>query len=118
MSGWNLSPRRTNCDRPLRRVVISGGTHGNERNGVMLAKSYAQRALRFDSFELSTLESNTAAMQANTRYVDVDMNRCFTLASLGEGPGTNIETRRAVSSNLPPPSPPTPLPPPLKACAL
>ena len=80
-------------------MVISGGTHGNERNGVMLAKSYSQRALRFDTFELSTLESNTAAMQANTRYLDEDMNRCFTLASLGKGPGTNIETKRAVSSN-------------------
>lgn len=112
--------------RPVRpeerigRVVIAGGTHGNERNGLYLARSFARLeghagdAKHGFDFELTALEVNTAAIQANLRYTDVDLNRCFRLEDLeapGGGPdAAHYERRRARELNalLGPKSSPTP----------
>jgi len=82
--------------RPVRRVAVVGGTHGNERNGVLLARHFLanpERAAR-PSFETLTLLANPHAIKANARYVDEDMNRCFLKDKLA-APAENREAVRA-----------------------
>lgn len=74
-----LDSRRTLSSTPVRRVAIVGGTHGNERNGVALAQHFIDcpQHIARPSFESVAVIGNPAAVQANQRYVEVDMNRCF-----------------------------------------
>jgi succinylglutamate desuccinylase len=58
------------------KVVICGGTHGNELTGVYLAKKHGW------------LLANPAAAEKCRRYIDCDLNRCFAMSNLsskGEG---------------------------------
>ena len=74
-----LDSRRTLSSNPVSRVAIVGGTHGNERNGVALAQHFIDcpQHIARPSFEAVAIIGNPAAVQANQRYVEVDMNRCF-----------------------------------------
>ena len=87
---------------PVRTVAITGGTHGNERNGVELARHLASNpalAAR-PSFTTTVLLTNTAAIDANTRYVEEDLNRCFYLKDLADESNVGtIEARRAKEIN-------------------
>lgn len=76
--------RRTNPTTALKRVAIIGGTHGNETNGVHLAKHFLRNpdVVKRSSFETEVHLSNTHAIAANTRYVDEDLNRCYLAADL------------------------------------
>ena len=86
---------------PIRRVAITGGTHGNESNSVQLAKhlirhpALAQR----ESFSSTVLLNNPAAIERNVRYCDEDLNRCFTLADLADESRNSIEAKRAREIN-------------------
>jgi len=55
---------------PINKIVICGGTHGNELTGVYLAKKHGW------------LLTNPAAIEACRRYIDCDLNRCFALENL------------------------------------
>lgn len=70
--------------RAVNRVAIIGGTHGNEANGVHLAKHFLRnpKVVKRSSFETEVHLANTKAIAANTRYVDEDLNRCFSAADL------------------------------------
>jgi len=89
--------RRTNCTRPLQHVAIVGGTHGNEINGVFVAKHFMKNLdlVQRPSFRTSVLLSNTAAVEANRRYVETDMNRCFNLKDLNDSTLQTLEHKRA-----------------------
>ena len=52
-------------------VAITGGTHGNETNGVYLAKHFmANPALvKRESFETVVMLTNVASIKANRRFV-------------------------------------------------
>lgn len=52
---------------PIEKIVICGGTHGNELTGVYLAKKHGW------------FLTNPAAIAACRRYIDTDLNRCFAL---------------------------------------
>lgn len=69
---------------PLRRVAVTGGTHGNEMSGVCLARYWMQAPgeLQRPSFSAMPLLANPAATAACRRYVDRDLNRTFTSAFL------------------------------------
>ena len=80
----------------VRRVAIVGGTHGNERNGIFAARHLlkdTKRASR-STFETTVDLANPAAIAVNRRYVDEDMNRCFSREMLGRK-ATSREARRA-----------------------
>ena len=75
--------------RPIKSIVITGGTHGNETNGIMLAR-YFESLLASHPFPLDPLwkhyqsiksinvvYSNPKAIENNTRYIEEDLNRCF-----------------------------------------
>jgi len=68
------------------KIVICGGTHGNELTGVYLAKKH------------NWLLANPAAVTASRRYIDKDLNRCFALADLN-GNDKALEPARAREIN-------------------
>lgn len=63
----------------IQRILIAGGTHGNELIGVYMVKKFRERPeiVRRSSFETLTLLGNPPAIAAGTRYIDQDLNRCF-----------------------------------------
>lgn len=63
----------------ISRVLIVGGTHGNEFTGVYLIEKLEQQPHLFDrsSFEMFTLLANPQAFLVSRRYIDKDLNRCF-----------------------------------------
>ncbi|MEB3232786.1 MAG: aspartoacylase [Leptolyngbyaceae bacterium] len=68
----------------VRHVLIVGGVHGNELNGVYLVKTLepqrsplGQSFLERSHLTATTLLANPEAIRLNRRYVDTDLNRCF-----------------------------------------
>jgi len=81
----------------INRVLIAGGTHGNELIGVYAIKTFAARPdlVRRSSFETLTVLGNPEAIAVNRRYIDHDLNRSFgTPAQLG---GRGYEWQRAAA---------------------
>uniref|UniRef100_A0A8C8SAA7 N-acyl-aromatic-L-amino acid amidohydrolase n=1 Tax=Pelusios castaneus TaxID=367368 RepID=A0A8C8SAA7_9SAUR len=66
--------------KPLSRVAVSGGTHGNEMSGIYLAKHWLRdpRELQRSSFTITPFLSNLRAIEKCVRYVGQDLNRSFT----------------------------------------
>ncbi len=84
----------------IRRVAITGGTHGNELTGVYLV-DYWQRhpePVRRDSFETLLLHANLEAIKACRRYIDRDLNRSFAHHDLAH-PADHYEAQRACELN-------------------
>lgn len=79
------------------RVLIVGGTHGNEFTGAYLVKKLEQypALARRASFETMTLFANPKAFAANRRYIDKDLNRCFRRLDLQDLTRTSYEDLRA-----------------------
>ncbi|CAJ1052350.1 N-acyl-aromatic-L-amino acid amidohydrolase (carboxylate-forming) B [Xyrichtys novacula] len=68
---------------PLSRLAICGGTHGNEMSGVyMVREMQKHKDARAGSVAITTVMSNPRAVDACRRYIDKDLNRCFTDALL------------------------------------
>jgi len=91
--------RRTLPSAAVRRLAIVGGTHGNESNGVHLAKHFIRNPelVKRSSFETEVFLSNLDSIAQNTRYVDEDLNRCYLLKELADDSlaGKNKERKRA-----------------------
>lgn len=90
--------RRTLPSQIVRRVAVVGGTHGNETNGVYLAKHVQRMSSSLQqgrSFEIEVVLSNTAAIAQNTRYVDEDLNRMFLLEELLDDKKATLNRERA-----------------------
>ncbi|KAM4537281.1 N-acyl-aromatic-L-amino acid amidohydrolase (carboxylate-forming) B-like [Odontesthes bonariensis] len=75
----------------LSRVAVCGGTHGNELSGVYLVREllkvkrkWTEKRREEDEEPMSLLMvlSNPRAIQQCRRYINTDMNRCFTHATL------------------------------------
>jgi len=83
------------ADKLIRRVAILGGTHGNERLGVTLVQAWLEdaKALQHSTFSANVLITNEEATKRNVRYVDTDLNRCFTSGS--PPAGDTVEGKRA-----------------------
>lgn len=85
----------------IRRVLLVGGTHGNELTGIYLIRRFQQSphlVLR-PSFETMMLLSNLEAIAAGVRYVDQDMNRCCDRTHLELPEPADSEVRRAQEIN-------------------
>jgi succinylglutamate desuccinylase len=79
------------------RVLVVGGTHGNELTGVYLVKKFQQfpKLLENNSFRTTVLLANTQAIAANCRYIDRDLNRCFAPQDLADPTVCDYEGTRA-----------------------
>ena len=77
-------------------VLVVGGTHGNEVNGAWLVDQWREQPALLDTAGLSlALEiGNPEARAVSRRYVDRDLNRCFTPDLLNQG-GQEVELKRA-----------------------
>jgi GNAT superfamily N-acetyltransferase len=94
-------------NRSLEKVVLVGGTHGNELVGTHLINEVWKdgkelASIAGDSFKVETVIANPEAMKLCVRFVDRDLNRCFALDEL-ETPlaeeATKYETRRSQELN-------------------
>jgi succinylglutamate desuccinylase len=77
----------------IKKVLIVGGTHGNEVIGVHLIEKFEryQNLIYRPSFETLTLVGNPKAVAAGRRYIDKDLNRCFNFQELGNETPANSE---------------------------
>lgn len=75
---------------PATRVVIVGGTHGNEYTGVwcikVLALQGAKLKEKYPMLDISTILANQDAFMANKRFIDTDLNREFSHEKLCQLP--------------------------------
>ncbi|KAG9260014.1 N-acyl-aromatic-L-amino acid amidohydrolase (carboxylate-forming) B-like [Astyanax mexicanus] len=89
----------------LHRMAVCGGTHGNEMTGVFLVPELErQRREKGDGIwpiALTTVLSNPRAIKECKRYVEKDLNRCFTRALLSSSitDSTPYEIQRAQELN-------------------
>ena len=81
----------------LKRVLIVGGTHGNELIGIYLIRKFEmkQQLIARSSFETATLLANPRAHEIGSRYVDSDLNRCFGREDLANSSLLSYEAQRA-----------------------
>ncbi|MCG8497104.1 MAG: aspartoacylase [Enterobacterales bacterium] len=65
-------------------IALFGGTHGNETSGIQLIRNWQQYGMpaRFNTLNISLNIANEAALAANVRFVEEDLNRQFTLERL------------------------------------
>nr|XP_032823535.1 aspartoacylase-like isoform X1 [Petromyzon marinus] len=92
---------------PVSRVAIFGGTHGDEMSGVCLVRHWLSDAgevaaeISRPSFSSTPVMGNPRAVQHCTRYIDTDLNRCFTHEQLAMEvkEDTPYETLRAQEIN-------------------
>lgn len=69
----------------VKHITIVGGTHGNELHGIHLVKNrQANRYKNRDKLNVKTLLANPLAIEANRRYIETDLNRCFKLEDLND----------------------------------
>ena len=63
---------------PIRRIVVSGGTHGNEFGGVAVLQRLRHRSEEisalYPSLDVETMLTNPRAHAGNRRFVDDDLN--------------------------------------------
>jgi len=87
--------------KQIRKVAITGGTHGNELTGVYLINKFTKNPdlVKRDSFETFFMHTNLGAIKQCTRYVDKDLNRTFTLAGLNDKTLTSYEDKLAKEIN-------------------
>ena len=63
---------------PLKKVLVFGGTHGNEWTGVYAIKKYAEALTEeFSGLALDFVHANPRAFEINRRFQDEDLNRAF-----------------------------------------
>ena len=91
----------TNQIPPIQRVLIVGGTHGNELTGAYIIKKLEQQPaqVRRATFETITLLANPKAFATVRRYVDKDLNRCFHQLDLQDLTRSGYEEIRAREIN-------------------
>ncbi|MCT0208636.1 aspartoacylase [Synechococcus sp. CS-1332] len=79
------------------RVMVVGGTHGNERNAPWMLDAWRQHPalLRRHGLDLDLVLGNPAAHAAGRRYLDQDLNRSFVPALLDADALGDRELRRA-----------------------
>ena len=79
------------------QVLVVAGTHGNERNAPALLERWRSepQALHRSGLPVALVMGNPAAHQANRRYIDRDLNRCFAPDLLDNPELQPLELQRA-----------------------
>ncbi len=72
----------------IKKIIISGGTHGNELTGVEAISYWSESGRKLKSLvpsaNISFVLANKDAVEARLRYIDDDLNRQFTKEKLAE----------------------------------
>ena len=85
----------------IKKLAITGGTHGNEYTGVYLIKKWKLQPelLKRSNFETLFLHTNEKAIQDVRRYVDHDLNRAFNVDDLANPTLVTHEAKLAKELN-------------------
>ncbi len=72
--------------KKIKRLAITGGTHGNELTGVYLINKFKNdpNLVKREGFETIIMHNNLKAIKKCTRYIDKDLNRTFTIEGLND----------------------------------
>ena len=98
----DITPPLSPLSHPeIREIAIVGGTHGNERSGVELVRLWEKRPelLRRPGLNVTTTLGNPRACEANRRYLERDLNRCFAPEVLDAPSSGVLEEDRARELN-------------------
>jgi aspartoacylase len=70
----------------IKKIAITGGTHGNELTGVYLINKFKKNPnlVKRDSFETLFMHTNLEAIKHCRRYIHKDLNRTFTKRGLSD----------------------------------
>jgi succinylglutamate desuccinylase len=81
----------------IQSVAIVGGTHGNEFTGTTAIKQWQanDQDLQGYGLDIQCLLANVKAHQQTKRYIDQDLNRCFTFSDLQNVELSGYEQQRA-----------------------
>ncbi len=74
----------------IEKLVIFGGTHGNEWTGIEVFKILNVKKLEGESFDVEEYFSNPLSFDSKKRYIEQDLNRSFTKKALN-GKGSLVE---------------------------
>jgi len=79
--------------KKIRKIAITGGTHGNELTGVYLVKKFKENPelLKRESFETIVMHTNKKAIKKCIRYIDKDLNRRFGKSDLDDQSKSSYE---------------------------
>jgi len=85
----------------IKKLAITGGTHGNELIGVYLVKKWQKNPtlLKRSNFETVTKLMNPQAIKEVRRYVDHDLNRSFGMRDLANETLATYEAKLAKNLN-------------------
>lgn len=85
----------------IKQLAIVGGTHGNEFTGIYLLKKWQKNTALVErsNFTTEMIFANPQAYVQNKRYVEHDLNRCFSQTDLGNNQLNSIEQIRAKEIN-------------------
>lgn len=88
----------------INTIVVSGGTHGNERTGVRIVQKWMETPECYSnlcpSAKIDLVLANPEGMKLNRRYRDHDLNRAFSQTCLDvKGAPQQYEFRRAKELN-------------------
>lgn len=82
-----------------KKVLVVGGTHGNEWTGIQIVEKYAESLKKeFPELELEFILGNPEAYKINKRFKDEDLNRAFQY--LNENRVNSFEHQRAKEIQL------------------
>jgi len=86
----------------MMKVVVVGGTHGNELTGVQILKYLENNSSLEKQFGLKIIPllANPKALSLNRRFVDKDLNRSFLHCELNNKNDVSYEGLRAVELSL------------------
>ena len=81
-----MTSLKATASSAVRTVAVIGGTHGNEYTGVFCIKALERKLKNGGDqhypFRISTLIGNPVAFEQNKRFVDEDLNRQFSAATM------------------------------------
>ncbi|XP_010609685.1 aspartoacylase isoform X2 [Fukomys damarensis] len=90
-------------EKPIKKIAIFGGTHGNELTGVFLVQHWLQDGTEIQrtGLEVKPFITNPRAVKKCLRYIDCDLNRVFDFENLGKKMSEDLpyEVRRAQEIN-------------------
>ncbi|WP_414828235.1 aspartoacylase [Alteromonas sp. H39] len=68
----------------IQSVALVGGTHGNETSGIQLVRNWLKSGIpdTYRSLDIRCYLANQAAIDANVRFLETDLNRQFSFANL------------------------------------
>ena len=86
---------------PIKNVAIVGGTHGNEITGAYLLRRWTRNPdeVTRPTFTTRLFFGNPKAFAENRRFIDEDLNRCFSIDALLKTESPSYEASRAAVLN-------------------